>query len=187
MTAIVLWHGGRRWNGPPEVGPCAKGRHEHGPGIYATTSMDTASKYSKGGGVVTKLEIDPTAGWLEGARLKASEMEGFVKGLAGLRKRGAVLDDLKRCCSRHEDGMAPAAYLVNLLVNHEALVASHGPIVARFLAERGIDLSLAKNDAGEQWVVIFNPEKILKATPVSKSDIGGDQWNLPRIDKKTRL
>jgi hypothetical protein len=44
---INLWHGGRRWQGNPEVRESVKGRYEAGPGLYMTTSLMTASRYAR--------------------------------------------------------------------------------------------------------------------------------------------
>lgn len=183
-SPLVVWHGSHGWESPPRIKEIKKGRYECGPGIYGTTSLKTALKYAKGGGKLVRLEIDPEVTWLEIARLTKEEMLTFVRSLRGLRNRKNIEQDLEVACARHNEKACPAAYLVNLLVNHEALLPSHGPEVANFLVEKNIDVSLAKNDMSEQWIVIFNPKKILKSTPISKSNISVEEWELPPIRSK---
>jgi hypothetical protein len=176
---IVLFHGGHRWQGPPDLRPARKGTHEHGPGIYLTTSAATARKYAKGGGSVMRMELDADLGWLEESKLTAQSMIWFLESRPRLRARDAVVADVEACVRRMGTDDLPAAVLVNLMVNHGAITGDHGPALARFLAERGIDASRVRQ-GDEDWVVVFNPDKILFWTKV----YGGPTVDLPRLDEQ---
>jgi len=170
---IVLWHGARAWSGPPVIHPAKKGRLEYGPGIYLTTSLATAKKYAKGGGVIMRFEVDPRVRWIEGAVLPVEPMIKLVASLrgSGAKKARVVADILRsavRLAPRLGVGRTHASVLVNLLVNDDLLTGDNGPKVARFLTEHDIHASLQEKSGDEDWVVIFDPSKILswrRATP----------------------
>jgi len=121
MEPIRLWHGGQRWQGPPELRPAGKGHSEHGSGLYLTTSAETARKYAKGGGSTLLVELDPNIRWLDEVRIPLKDMEAFLKGRRGLRGRDKVWADLLRASERMKSDSLPAEYILNLMVNHDAL------------------------------------------------------------------
>jgi hypothetical protein len=174
---LVLWHGGQRWDGPPEVKPAKKGTHEHGPGLYLTTSASTARKYAKGGGSIIRVELDPDLTWLEGALISASSMTWWLKSRERLRNRQKVIDDLAATSQRLNRDVIPASVLVNLMVNHEAITGGHGPALAQLLSARGIDASLVRQ-GNEDWVVLFNPARIVSWKKVP----AGETNDLPRVE-----
>lgn len=180
MTTLVLWTGARRWEGPPEVLPSKTVRMEHGPGIYLTTRLETARKYARGGGVVMRFEIDPSFLWLQQAVVLTDELTSWVEQERGLRKKKEILADLRanaaRVAPRLGAGLSHAETLLNLLVNYEALAGAHGPSLAAFYAERGIAASHAKESFDEDWVVLFDPSKIL-----SYGRWEGGEVDLPRV------
>ncbi len=181
MTSLQLYHGGRRWEGPPEIQAALKGRHECGPGTYFTTRYETARRYSKGGGVVILAELDPGIRWLENVELPVASMRDFVLDQPRLRKRSEILDDLKRAALRLKRDVIPAYYLVNLCINHEALTPQNGPAMAAWLVEHGIDASLYSKDASEEWVIVFNPDSILSFKQVKSNDIDWSSPDLPFV------
>ena len=184
--ALVFYHGSQRWEGPPKIVAHRKGHAEHGPGIYLTTSWETANKYAKGGGVVHRVKIDPDTRWLEDTKLPASDMRAFVKGLPRLRHRDDILDTLVRMEARLGP-MLPAEYLVNAFVNRDVASGQHGPALAAFLTENGIDASHVRVHAGEDWVVVFNPlqicaiERLLPAQAMKE----GFAFDLPRVRRRS--
>lgn len=188
---IVLWTGARRWEGPPTILPSTKGRVEHGPGIYFTTRLDTARKYARGGGVVMRFEIDPDFIWLEQAIVPTDALIAWVKSRPGLRKKKEIITDLRsnaaRTSQRLGEGMSHAEALLNLLVNYEAVTGAHGPALAEFFAGMGIGASHAKSSFDEDWVVLFDPSKIVAFRRMSPTDSTVDLPRVARAGLATRV
>lgn len=180
--AIELWHGGRRWDGGPEVRPSRRGRYECGPGIYLTNRYDRARKYAAGGGVTLKVTLVDNVRWLEDANLPREVVEEFVRGAKGLLRKKDILEDLRKSVSRMRDTV-PASYLVNLCVNHDAAPGKAGVRLAEWLVEQGIDASLHSVNGREDWVVVFNPKVIRRHQVISASTIQGDA-DLPLVQQQ---
>jgi len=171
MTApIVMWHGAHRWEGPPEIRALRQGHAEHGPGIYMTTSVDTARKYAKGGGSLIRFEVDRDLVLLEDVRLPVSEMIAFVKERPRLKHKSEIMADLERAHERMK-GPVHADVLNNLFVNYRVSVGAHGPELARFFVEHSIDAS-AVYQGQDDWLVLFNPKRIQtwKVVPAGKAE-----------------
>lgn len=181
---LVVYTGTRVWEGRPEIRESRKGRVEHGPGLYFTTSLQTARKYAKGRGTVLRVEIDPTFVWLEDATAPIEDLVEWVAGRRGLRKKLEITDDLLTRAGRGRGlapGMGRVATLVNLMVNYEAITGSHGPALAEFLASLGIAASHTRMSGNEDWVVLFDPSKILSWRHVEP----GDTEMLPSVRQRS--
>ncbi len=50
-------------------------------------------------------------------------------------------------------------------MNYDATAGANGPALAAFLAARGIDAALVDANSREDWVVVFNPAKIISVAP----------------------
>ena len=180
---IVLWHGGRPWEGPPSILPRAPTAMEHGPGIYLTTGADTARHYGRGGGTVLRVELADDVRWLDDVRVSVDDAKGWVKEESGLRKKRDILADLDRFAERTKRPDMPARVLVNLAVNHRALGGEHGPSLARWLAAHGADADrvdpplFTTREGNEDWVVVFNPAKIVSVRRAPPADVR----DLPRV------
>jgi hypothetical protein len=162
-----FWHGAQGWEGSVDIRPSRPKSYEYGPGLYLTTQLRTAKQYGRGAGCLIEMELAPTTRWLEDAHLEMADMEAFLKERSGLRRRPAILADLHRCLDRMRERQPdlttlPAPILVNLCVNHDALSGSHGPALARFLVDHGIDASYQNKSIEETWVVLFNPEVVTR-------------------------
>lgn len=187
-SPIVLYHGARAWDGPPEVRPGRKKRTEHGPGIYLTTAYVTAQKYAKGGGRVKRIFLDPKLSWIEDARVPLADAVAFVEAHPRLRKRREIVADLRANAGRMGagDGTIGAYVLNNLMVNYDALVGDAAPALARFFADHGIDAAInqtfSADGAEEDWVVLFNPMKILRHEDVDSRRFDGPR-SLPLLRK----
>lgn len=177
--AIQLWHGGRRWEGGPEVRPPKEGRYECGPGIYLTNRYGRARGYAKGGGVTQQVTLKEEVRWLEDVALPRTDIESCARTLPGMRNRKLVLDDLRRTADIFRETLH-ASYLVNLCVNHNAVPGKAGVALAKWLVEHGIDASLHPVNALESWVIVFNPEVIKRYQVILAADIAGDA-DFPRI------
>lgn len=177
MRPLVVYTGTQVWVGRPEIRPSRKGRHDHGPGIYFTTRLQTARKYAKGRGTVLRVEIEPSFTWLEDAIVPLAVLTEWVEREPRLRRREEILQDLYERAGR---GLAPgearASALVNLLVHYDAMIGSHGPSLAAHLAQMGIGASHVRQ-SNEDWIVLFDPTKVLSWRRIEP----GDAEDLPSI------
>lgn len=173
-----LWHGGHHFQTPVQIKPSSTGNHEHGPGLYLTTNLSTAIKYAKGGGSTIIIELSAPIRWLEDAKCSWKEMDEFLKNLPRLKNRDKIREDLKNCHLRHkEEPEIFASYLVNLMVNYEYLSGKSGVLLAEFLVEHGIDASCNHCSSDEDWVVLFNPDIVIKAHKKIAKEIDWDKMS----------
>lgn len=182
----VFYHGARAWNGPPEVQRGRKGRTEHGPGIYLTTSYATAAKYAKGGGTVKRVSVDTNLGWLDDVRIPLADTIAFVRDTPRMRKKAEIIADLKRNADRLGVGVVGAYVLRNLAVNYDALVGDVAPAMAAFFVRHGADADVVETSsegAQEDWLVLFNPAKIVSIDVVDKR-ASSDARHLPLVRKR---
>lgn len=189
MSGLLTWHGSHRWEGSPEVRPSKKGQYECGPGIYSTTNLNTATKYSKGGGRIIQFTIDPDVTWLENVKVPFDDAISFVKGSAHIGKRRILQDDLLRSYELRDhirlEGMLPLTYLVNLAVNNNCLAGKASPELAEFLVSSGAQASLHRSSGNEDWVIVFDPKVITDFQIKSSKEIDWIEDRLPPI--KTQL
>jgi len=180
VKPIVVYTGTEPWRGRPEIRESRKGRVEHGPGIYFTTSWQTARKYGKGSRTVLRVEIDPDFVWLEDAVTSMETLVGWVESRRGLRHKREIVDDLIERAGRGlEPGYARVSALVNLMVNYEAITGAHGPALARFLVDLGIGASHVRQ-SNEDWVVLFDPRRVISWRKFEE----GDEFQLPLIERR---
>lgn len=183
MKSLVLYHGARAWEGPPEIRPSRAQRVAHGPGIYLTTSVETARKYAKGGGYVMRFELDPELGWVEDTAIDADAMIAFVRSVPRLKSRAEIIADIRRNAERRQRREVDATVLINLLVNYNAVRGGIGPLVADFLVKHGGDALLEQHARGgeEDWVVLLNPRRIL-----SYERVKAEVQDAPRVERRAR-
>lgn len=181
---IVVYTGTQVWEGRPEVRQSRKGRAEHGPGLYFTTRLQTARKYAKGRGTVLRVEIDPSFAWLEDAIVPTSVLMNWVANQRGLRHKKEIISDISGNATRTASRISTpaelnsyASVLVNLMVNYDVLSGAHGPALAEFLASLGIGASHVSMSGNEEWVVLFDPTKVLSWRRVGPDDVE----ELPRV------
>lgn len=190
MSGILTWHGGHRWEGSPEIRPSKKGQYECGPGIYSTTSLNTAAKYSKGGGRIIQFTIDPDITWLEDVKIPFDDAVTFVKNSSHIGKRRVLHDDLLRSYELRDqirfEGMLPLTFLVNLAVNNNCLSGKASPELAEFLVSSGAQASLHRSSGDEDWVIIFDPKAIISFEVKSSKEIDWRQDRLPPIAEQLR-
>lgn len=180
---LELWHGGKRWDGKPEIRPVKAGRYECGPGLYLTTQYERARKHARGGGkVVTLVTLADNIRWLEQARLPLAALMDWIDGARGLRNRAAVRRDMADAVRGSDPESVWVSFLVNLCVYHNAVPGNLGQELAEWLAGQGIDASLHCPGGDEDWVVVFNPAIIVKHRVVPGAEIKGCA-DLPRVPR----
>lgn len=179
-TTLKFWHGAQRWEGRAELRPSRAKSYECGPGLYLTTSVNTARSYSKGAGRTVLIELAPDVVLLEDRTLTLAEMLEGLDSLPRVRGRKEIVAGLQRAAERHPNGQLPACYLLNWCVNTESLSGDSGPALARFLVSKGIDASVYSRPGAEDWVIVFNTQKVQKAT-VMTANAAWEQGDFPRL------
>lgn len=172
---LKFWHGGRRFEGHPDLRPSRKGHYECGPGFYLSNRLATARKYAKGGGQTVLVELAPDVGVLEQSCLPLDDQLDGLASLPRVRARKDIEQGLRQSALRMGGKPMPAEFLLNYCVNHEALGGDTGPALARWYASRGIDVSVHNPGTGqENWIVVFNPGKVVRARVVK----AGPAWEV---------
>lgn len=171
---LKFWHGAQRWSGHPELRPSRPKCYECGPGFYLSNHQSTARKYARGGGQTVLVEIAPDVVILEESWLSLADQLQGLNSLPRVRGRKEIEAGLRKSAQRHPDGLMPAEYLMNYCVNYESLGGESGPALARWYTSKGIDLSVYSRPGGEDWVVVFNPAKVI-FTQVLKADAAWEQ------------
>lgn len=184
MKNIVIWHGSQHWQNPPRIQPSRKGCYEYGPGIYGTTHYFRANRYAKGGGQTMKIEISPEVRLLQDLKLPLEVMKNFVHDRPRMRNKKKILSDLDFCAERQPNQNLSASYLLNLCVNHEALNGEHGQALATFFTECGADADIVSQSGAEEWIIIFNPDIVVKATPTPSKNVDKTHYELPKISEQ---
>lgn len=179
MQSIQLWHGSRRWVGSPEIRAPKQGRYECGPGLYLTNRYLRARDYAKAGGVTTLVTLRKEIGWLEKTKLPFDSVLSFIQDTPRLRNRADILEYF--VANRAGSELVPAATLVNLCVNHEAVAGKNGVVLAEWLTAQGIDASLHRVNSQEQWVVVFNPKIIQRYEVIPASKVRLEDYELPLV------
>lgn len=124
-----------------------------------TTSVDTARTYAKGGGSLVRFEIDPGIVLIEDVRVSLADAVQFARSRPRLRERSEIIKDLEVNASRKRDGQISAEVLLNLLVNYRSITGEHGPALARFFVDHGIDAAAVMRGL-DDWLVLFNPKAV---------------------------
>jgi hypothetical protein len=171
MSAITLYHGAHRWEGPPEIRPAKSMKViEHGPGLYLSTGIETALSYAKGGGAALQFEVKTPLVWAEDVRIPVSEMISFVEAMPRLRHRAKIIQDLRERSLGRERVLAPM--LGNLLHYYGVAHGDVGVELVRFYLRHGIDADRVRGKGqrgDETWVVLYNLDKIVRYERVRRT------------------
>lgn len=166
-----LYHGSHRWQGPPRIVPLRPGHAEYGPGIYFTTSRQTAQKYAKGGGKIGFFTIQAPRAWTDEIRLELDDVLPLISKIRGPTKRKSIQERLEK--ARHR---LYGETLINLFVNERVSHGDTGVILADYLVSRGADAVRMSQSINEMWVIVINP-----AIVIGRRDaVDGDPWDLER-------
>jgi hypothetical protein len=189
---INLWHGGRDLHlSYHEPKAAAKGRWEHGPGLYLTTHYETARKYAKGGGSTYKVTLE-LGNHIKDIKIHIDDVLNFVTKNVVKSKQSDIIDDIHDNMKRTQTTpFVQAEILVNLCVNYEALKGDKTVALNRFLVENKVDYGIVRNFGGrnETVCVVYNLEKIKKVKVIKSNDVSLDQFELdfPLLERKNKI
>lgn len=185
LTGIQMWHGAMRWQPPFEVRPPKGGQAEHGAGLYLCCHRLTAIKYAKGGGNLVQAVVDEKVRWLENISVPADVLLDAARRIPRLRQRHNIMCDIERAGLRR-DGTLGLNVLANLAVNYDAMVGQPAVDITMFLVEQGADASLYERPSGDDWVVIFKPQALLRARVVRSAEAGDFPYDFPSVREQLR-
>ena len=171
----TLYHGAQKFEGPPRIVEQKKGHAEHGPGIYLTTSWDTAKKYAKGGGSIYAFTLPDKLNWADDVTLDLEKTVNFVNKIPRLPERLSIIERLTAVHARRHN--LSADVLINLFVNAEASAGKTGLALSQFLIDQGVDAVHVRQN-GEDWVVVINPDCVLS---VEKLNSKAPVSHFPRL------
>jgi hypothetical protein len=177
---LTLWHGGRDLESSyHEVRSHAKGRWEHGPGLYLTTHYDTAAKYAKGGGKLYKVTVRKGTDISE-VEISFNDAMDFVNSNVKGSKRKQMETDLANNMSRRNAKSIPAEVMINLCLNCEAIPNTKTNVLRQFLIDQGVDYAWVNRYGGrnESVMVVINPKIITRVQVVPAKDVK-DGFELP--------
>lgn len=168
---LSLFHGGRglefSWR---ESISHKKGNWEYGPGLYLTTHWDTANKYAKGGGKLYYITIK------EGKELTTVDIP--LQDVFSYTKYNVIGSKRKDVDSRIErlsnDGFVNAEYVLNVIINENAIQNSKSALLKDFFVEHGIDYHIVHRYGGrpETVFVVMDTSHIVKVSVLSPKEVG---------------
>jgi len=183
---VRFYHGGSSlFNTEPKIMDTKKGRYEYGPGIYLTTSYDTARKYAKGNKVVHLVEIKANKIVLPiDIKIELTDTIELISKKISMssKNREKMISDLKRSFEQRQ--YLTANTVISLLVNNEVLKGSAGPKVSEWLSHMGVTADFNQM-SNEEWLIVFNPAIISSSSIVPVKQVGSIEfpYDLPLVSK----
>lgn len=141
-----FFHGGIKWLGSPTINPKRR-RYEHGPGIYLTTSYETARKYGKGSRAVFEVDVQDFT-CISEIKIPKLDLLRFIEELRPKNWEN-ICTDLEGYANRTGREDIPLNVLNNLVVNWEAGGGKSGASIAQFFTENGADALIEQRGGGE--------------------------------------
>ena len=184
-AGIQMWHGAMRWEPPFEVRAPKGGQAEHGAGLYLCCHRLTAIRYAKGGGNLVHAVVDEKVRWLEDISVPADVLLDAARRIPRLRQRHNIMSDIERAGLRR-DGTLGLNVLANLAVNYDAMVGQPAVDITRFMVEQGADASLYERPSGDDWVVVFNPNALLRTRVVRSAEAGDFPYDYPSVREQLK-
>lgn len=171
----MMWHGGSLSYKPSKYTGC-KGKWEHGPGLYLSTSYEVARKYAKGG-KKTSLITFQLGNEIRNQVLPLNAVVQFIQQYVKVAFRKPLINEITMKWQNNQS--VPAYVLVNLLINDEALPTRRTVELNQFLVEHGIDYILIPNFGGSSTaVVLLNFELIQQVKVISAKEVELGMYNL---------
>ncbi len=185
----IMWHGGERWLTPPEIRPAKKGRAEWGPGIYGTSNLNGALKYSTGNKVLQLVEFQP-ATFLQQVDFGMDLVAEFVRSSVKKSMRVELLTALERSALRCQPDPSKLKVgsgipvsgnaLLCLYVNLDLSSGASGPALSHFFSMHGVDaFTDTAPGSADLWTVIFNPNIITNHRVFKATEVESSQFYLP--------
>lgn len=185
----IMWHGGERWLTPPEIRPAKKGRAEWGPGIYGTSNLNDALKYSTGNKVLQLVEFQP-ATFLQQVDFGMDLVADFARSSVKKSMRVELLAALERSALRCQpepsklkvgSGIPVSGNaLLCLYVNLDLSSGASGPALSHFFSTHGVDAYTdTAPGSSDLWTVIFNPNIITNQRVFKAAEVELSQFYLP--------
>jgi hypothetical protein len=107
--------------------------------------------------------------------------EGVEFATRYLGKGKLIAADLKANCERMKKDTFTADIIINLTVNYEAGAGKKGLALTKFLVDHGVDAAIENQSGGEQWVVVFNSDVVVRARKVPAAEVTKEMRELPKV------
>lgn len=162
-----FWHGGNLDDYVENIAH-KKGRYEYGPGLYAITKYEVASKYAKGNRKLYLLSIE-NGNEINDVYLERDIVEDFVKKYVISSKRKEILNRYEK---HYDENKINASIVLNIILNENAIKSSDTDKLRSFLLDNNIDYELVDNPFGwgETMIVLYNMNKIKNKIVIKPKD-----------------
>jgi hypothetical protein len=162
-----FWHGGNLDDYVDNIAH-KKGRYEYGPGLYAITKYEVASKYSKGSRKLYLLSIE-NGNEIGDVYLDRNIVEDFIKSYVISSKRKEIINIYEK---HYNEDKINASIVLNVILNEKAIKPSDTDKLRLFLLNNNIDYELVDNPFGwgETMIVLYNMAKIKNKIVIKPKD-----------------
>jgi hypothetical protein len=165
---MTLYHGGNLDAGFQDSITHKKGRWEYGPGLYLISRYYTAKEYAKGSRKLYKVTVQKGNNISE-VNVEKEKIFDFVDIYVTKKSRKEIKERLLKF---EKEGKIPVEFLVNLVINMEAISTKDSNELRLFLVNCGVDYTIDKHPFGwdATMLVVHNPKKIIKTELAGKND-----------------
>jgi hypothetical protein len=157
--------------------PQKSGRYEYGAGLYLTTRLETAQKYSKGSRKLYMVSIKK-GNDISDSYIDENKVLDFIKENVVRSKQTSILQYMKKYT---ENGKVDASVFNNLILNHKGIPSSKTNILREFLVSNNIDYEIVNNPFGfgsEVMLVLYNMDLILNYERLKNIDYNTVEENI---------
>lgn len=165
-NTMNFWHGGNL-DGRIDINHKMK-RSEYGVGLYLTTNLSVAEKYSRGSRKLYLVTVENGQN-IESTRIDIDILKKFINDYVISNKRNEILSRL----SKHiKDGKVNASVFDNIIMNESAIKSTKLNQLKTFYIENGIDYRIVNNafGFGEDMLVLYNMKKLVQSIIIKPND-----------------